>query len=56
MFTQGTLAHSIYRAIVAAASFGIPLATMAMPGWESITLGSIIFGLLHYAETKAITE
>lgn len=53
MFTQGTLARSIFRATVAALSFGIPLITLAIPHWADVTVGAIIFGLLHYAETKS---
>jgi hypothetical protein len=52
MFTQGTLAHSVWRALVAALSFAIPFTAFAFPGWENITLGAIIFGILHYAQKQ----
>jgi hypothetical protein len=53
MFTSGTLTHSLWRAVVAAISFGIPLVALAMPGWEGITLGGLIYTILHYAQSQA---
>jgi hypothetical protein len=47
-----SIGHSIWRAVVAAVSFGIPLVAMALPGWEGITLGTIVYTLLRYAQTK----
>jgi hypothetical protein len=52
MFTQGSIAQSIWRALVAALSFAIPLIGMALPGWESITVGSIVYAILHYAQKQ----
>jgi hypothetical protein len=50
---KGTLTHSIWRAVVAAFSFGIPLVAMALPGWERITLGGLVYAILHYAQSQA---
>jgi hypothetical protein len=52
MFTRGTIIHSLWRALVAGASFGLPLLTAAFPTWESITLGTIVYALLHYAQSQ----
>jgi hypothetical protein len=53
MFTPGTKLHSIYRAIVAFLSFAVPVLVTGYPTIANMTLGSLLFGLLHYAETKA---
>ncbi len=42
-----------WRAVVAAFSFGIPLVAMAMPGWEGITLGTVVYAILHYTQSQA---
>lgn len=52
MFTSGTLIHSLWRAVVAAISFGIPHVAMALPGWEGIIIGTLVYVLLHCAQSQ----
>lgn len=53
MLKQGTLGLSIYRALIALLSFGIPTLITGYPTIANMTISTILFGLLHYAETKA---
>jgi hypothetical protein len=43
----------LYRAVIALASFSVPVLVTGYPTIANMTLGSLLFGLLHYAETKA---
>jgi ABC-type uncharacterized transport system permease subunit len=52
MLTQGTFAHSVYRAVLAFLSFAIPLAFTAYPDLQTVTVGSVLFAILHYLSSK----
>lgn len=48
--------NSLWRAVVAGISFGIPVLTLAIPEWQNITLGAVAFFVLHFAEKKLIVS
>lgn len=52
MFTQGTVGHSVWRTVVAALSFGLPLLATTFPTWEQVSIGTVVFWFLHYAQSK----
>jgi len=51
-FTQGTVAHSIWRGILSFAVFGITTVLAHHPEWGTITVASIAFAVTHYIETQ----
>lgn len=56
MFTPGSFLHSAWRGIMSLAAFGIPFVLLQMPAdWKSMSLGTVLMILGHYAE-KNITK
>lgn len=49
IFTSGTVLHSLYRALLAALAFGIPLLLSTEPTWANISIGTILMAIAHYA-------
>ncbi len=52
MFTSGTWQNRAVHVVIAAIAFGLPLATLAFPHWQDITLGMIVLGAYHLLEAK----
>ncbi len=46
--------HSVWRGLIALASFIFPLVVAHFPEYMNLTIGSVIFAALHYVETKYI--
>lgn len=47
------IGKSVWRGLVAFLSFSIPVLFMSFPTWENLTIGSIMFAILHFIEKKA---
>lgn len=55
MLTQSTFKHSIWRGFMALVAFSIPLILFSMPvEWQSMTIGTFLMVIGHYAEGKLI--
>jgi hypothetical protein len=52
MLTQGTFIHSVYRAVLAFISFAIPLVFTQFPDLQTVTVGSIAYGIIHYLASQ----
>lgn len=52
MFTQGTVAHSIYRGVLVFGAFTVTTLMLSHPEWGTITLGSIAAAFVHYIASK----
>lgn len=46
--------NSIWRTLIAVLSFGTPLVFMNFPALENLTIGTIVFFVLHYAEKRIL--
>lgn len=48
------ITKSIWRGVVALLSFGIPIVFTTFPQWETLTIGTVAFAILHFLEKKFI--
>lgn len=52
---QNQSTRSIWRGIVAFIAFALPLAIGAFPEYANLTLGAVLFTILHFIE-KTVTQ
>ena len=46
---------SAWRGVVGLVSFGVPLVFLANPAWENLTIGTVAYMVLHFAEKKFLS-
>jgi len=52
MGKQGEFWHSAWRALMVFIVFAGTTLTMGQPAWADVTIGSAIFGLVHWAASQ----
>jgi len=53
---KGTWQNTAWRTALAVLVIGTPLLTQILPTWQDITLGTIVFAIIHYLEGKVSTN
>ncbi len=54
MFPNSPVLHSLFRTVIAALVFGVPVLMTQFPTVGDLSVSTIVFYILHYLETKYV--